>query len=490
MDPVVRVTGGSVRGSSREGVNSFLGIPYAGPAVGEDRYRAPRPVVPWDGERDASAPGPTAAQAAYPAPMDTVLPSSVSPGDDYLNVSVWAPAEGSGHPVMVWIPGGAFVRGANSVPIYDGSAFARDGIVLVSVNYRLGVPGFAVLDGAPTNLGLRDQIAALEWVRENVAAFGGDPDHVTVFGESAGGMSVATLMACPAAEGLFHRAVIQSGGGTAVCALEDARRVSAEVAAHLRVPATAEAFAALDPEVVTAAQSAVALAVQADPDPRRWGESVLRGGLGIMTLFPVVDGELVPEVPLARIAKGSAAAVPLLIGTTREEFRLFLVPTGVAASVTAQALPLLGARYGWPPGVLETYAANRPGASPGDLACALLTDAAFRSPAARLAAAQRAARGTVHAYEFAWPTPVQGLGACHALELAFVFDTLVEATAMVGDSAPQHLADEVHRAWVAFARDGEPGWQPWTPEERSVMVFDAASELTHAPRDAELALWD
>jgi para-nitrobenzyl esterase len=421
--------------------------------------------------------------------MDTVLPSSVAPGDDYLNVNVWAPDEGSGHPVMVWLPGGAFVRGANSVPIYDGSTFARDGIVLVAVNYRLGVPGFAVLDGAPTNLGLRDQIAALEWVRENVVAFGGDPDDVTLFGESAGGMSVATLMACPAAEGLFHRAVIQSGGATAVCTLEDARRVSAEVAAHLGVPATAEAFAALDPELVTAAQSAVALAVQADPDPQRWGASVLSGGLGIMTLFPVIDGDLVPDVPLARIAQGAAAGMPLLIGTTREEFRLFLVPTGVAATVTSPALPLLAARYGWPAGAVETYAANRLGASPGDVACAILTDAAFRAPAARLAAAQHAAGGTVHVYEFAWATTVQALGACHALELAFVFDTLTEATSMVGETAPQHLADEVHRAWVAFAQDGEPGWRPWTPDERSVMVLDAVSELTSAPRDAELALW-
>lgn len=490
MDPVVRVTGGLVRGSSREGVNSFLGIPYAGSAVGGDRYRLPQRVAPWDGERDATAPGPTAAQTAYPPPMDTVLPSSVSPGADYLNVSVWAPAEGSSRPVMVWLPGGAFVRGANSVPIYDGSAFARDGIVVVSVNYRLGVPGFAVLDGAPTNLGLRDQIAALEWVRDNAAAFGGDADDVTLFGESAGGMSVATLMACPAAEGLFHRAVIQSGGATAVCTLEDARRVSAEVAAHLGVPATADAFAALDPEVVAAAQSAVALAIQGDPDPRRWGASVLSGGLGIMTLFPVIDGELVPDVPLRRISQGSSASMPLLIGTTREEFRLFLVPTGVAATVTSQALPFLAARYGWPPRAVETYAANRPGASPGDIACAILTDAAFRAPSARLAAAHHAAGGTVHAYEFGWPTPVLGLGACHALELPFVFDTLHEGTSMVGETAPQHLADEMHRAWAAFGRDGAPGWRPWTPQERAVMVFDVASELTWAPRDAELALWD
>lgn len=490
MNPVVRVNGGLVRGSSRDGVTSFLGIPYAAPAVGADRYHEPRPVVPWDGERDATKHGPTASQSAYPAPMDALLPSSVSPGDDYLNVNVWAPADGDGHPVMVWIHGGAFVRGANSLPVYDGSAFARDGVVLVAINYRLGVPGFAVLDGAPTNLGLRDQIAALEWVRENVAVFGGNPEDVTVFGESAGGMSVATLMASPAARGLFHRAVVQSGGASAVCSVEDARRVSSEIAARLGVPPTAEAFGALDPDAVTAAQSAVGLAVQTDPDPDRWGPTVLSGGLGIMSLFPVVDGDIVPDVPLTSIAGGSATGIPLLIGTTKEEFRLFLVPTGVAASVTRDALPLLASRYGWPPKAIDLYAANRPGGSPGDIASAILTDAGFRVPSMRLAAAHHAAGGPVHAYELAWASPLGGLGACHALELAFVFDTLGDGAPMAGDAAPPQLADDMHRAWVGFARDGAPGWEPWSPEKPAVMTFDAESHVDPGPRSEELALWE
>ncbi|MEO5744712.1 MAG: carboxylesterase family protein [Terracoccus sp.] len=236
MGPVVAVDGGQVLGTSRLGVNAFLGIPYAAPAVGRGRYREPQPVVPWTGQRDATRHGPTPAQTPYPAPMDAVLPSSVTPGADYLNVSVWAPSEGENLPVMVWLPGGAFVRGANSITTYDGSAFARDGVVVVGVNYRLGAPGFAVLDGAPTNLGLRDQIAALAWVRENVAAFGGNPDQVTLFGESAGAMSVATLMASPAAQGLFHRAIVQSGGATVACSLEDARLISAELAASWACP--------------------------------------------------------------------------------------------------------------------------------------------------------------------------------------------------------------------------------------------------------------
>jgi para-nitrobenzyl esterase len=489
MNPVVRVSGGLVRGVNRDGVSSFLGIPYAAPAVGADRYRAPQPVVPWEGERAAHEHGPTAAQSPYPAPIDAILPSSVAPGDDYLNVSVWAPEGAEGLPVMVWIPGGAFVRGANSVPTYDGAAFARDGIVVVGVNYRLGVPGFGVLDGAPTNLGLRDQIAALEWVRDNVAAFGGAPDDVTVFGESAGGMSVATLMASPAAEGLFRRAVIQSGGGTAVCTLDDARLVSAEIAARLGVPATAEAFAALDPEAVVAAQSAVGLAIQSDPDPAQWGASVLRGGLGIMSLFPVVDGDIVPGVPEDRLREGAGAGIPLLIGTTRDEFRLFLVPTGVAAGVTAEVLPLLGQRYGWPEQAVTTYAANRPTAAPGDVAAAILTDAAFRAPTTRLAAAHHAAGGSVQLYEFDWATDVAGLGASHALELPFVFDTLEAATGMVGQDAPQHLADQVHRAWVDFGRTGDAGWPRWTPEHPVVMAFDFESSVVTGPRADELGLW-
>ncbi len=489
MDPVVRVSGGLVRGSSRDGVSAFLGVPYAAPAVGADRYRAPQPVVAWDGERTATEHGPTAAQSAYPAPMGSVLPSSVDPGDDYLNASVWTPEGADSLPVLVRIHGGAFVRGANSVVTYDGSAFARDGVVVVGINYRLGVPGFAVLEGAPTNLGLRDQIAALEWVRDNVAVFGGNPDDVTVFGESAGGMSVATLMASPAARGLFHRAVIQSGNGAAVCSLDDARRVSAEIAAHLGVPATAEAFGALDPEEVVAAQTAVALATQADPDPQRWGASVLRGGLGIMSFFPVIDGEIVPGVPEELIADGAAAGIPLLIGTTRDEFRLFLVPTGIAGAVTAPALPVLATRYGWPHGVLETYAANRPTASPGDVVCAILTDAAFRAPTARLAAAHHAAGGAVQVYEFDWETPVAGLGACHALELAFVFDTLATGALMAGEGAPQSLAEQMHRAWVAFGREGDAGWSRWTPEHPAVMTFGAESGVVEGPRADELALW-
>jgi para-nitrobenzyl esterase len=296
-------------------------------------------------------------------------------------------------------------------------------------------------------------------------------------------------MSSPAARGLFRQAVVQSGGAAAVCTLDDARLVAAELATMLGVPPTAEAFGALDPQAVVAAQAALAMAIQSAPDPQRWGASVLRGGLGIMSTFPVVDGDVVPDVPLSALAAGAAAGVPLLLGTTREEFRLFLVPTGIAGTVTEAALAVLAARYGWPAGAVETYSANRPDASPGDVAAAILTDAGFRAPTRDLATAQHGAAGAVHQYEFAWQTEVADLGASHALELPFVFDTLGDGGFMVGPGAPQGLADEMHAAWVRFVTDGDPGWPRWTPQDQAVMTFGTPSEVVRAPRADELALW-
>ena len=490
MEPTVRIATGQLRGTEHEGVSRFLGIPYAEPAVGAARFRAPRPAPAWDGTREATHHGPTALQAPYPPPIGDLLPSSVLDGPDYLNVSVWTPdAGGSGLPVMVWFPGGAFVRGANSIATYDGSAFARDGVVLVGVNYRLGVAGFPVLPDAPTNLGIRDQILALEWVQENIAAFGGDPGNVTIFGESAGGMSVATLMASPPARGLFRRAIVQSGSGAAVAEADDLRRVTEAVASRLGVPATAAALSAVDPNALRDAQTAVGLELSMGPDPARWGPTTVRAGLGIMGFFPCIDGDVVPGVPADVIAGGGA--VPLLTGTTAEEFRLFAVPTGVAASVTPETLPLVAARYGWPTDLVDLYSANRPAASPGDVVTAMLTDVAFWLPTVRLAESAGAGGAPVHVYEFAWRTDVADLGASHALELSFVFDTLGREGSgpLTGENPPQALATEMHAVWVAFATTGEPGWHAYTPEQRVVMRFDSASEVIVDPRAEERRAW-
>ena len=211
MNAVVRTQHGEVRGSVADGVNTFKGIPYAAPPFGANRLLPPQPVEPWSGVRDALAYGAKPPQLPYPPPWDVLIPERGPLGEDCLNLNIWTPDPGSaGLPVMVWIPGGMFEAGSGAS--YDGSGFAREGVVCVTMNYRVGAEGFLYLGDGNSNLGLLDQLAALEWVRENIAAFGGDPGNVTVFGQSAGAMSIGTLLSMPRAEGLFRRAILQSGG--------------------------------------------------------------------------------------------------------------------------------------------------------------------------------------------------------------------------------------------------------------------------------------
>uniref|UniRef100_UPI002A82283E carboxylesterase family protein n=1 Tax=Streptomyces sp. CRN 30 TaxID=3075613 RepID=UPI002A82283E len=241
--PVVRTPYGNVRGRHEDGIAVFRGIPYAAPPFGPHRFRPPVPPEPWQGVRDAGAFGPTPPKPPYSEAFARILLDPVVPGDDCLNLNVWTPEPGPGArlPVMVWLHGGALVRGSSAVPVYDGRAFARDGVVLVSANYRLGVEGYGLFPDAPANAGLRDQMAALTWVQEAIAEFGGDPDRVTVFGQSAGAISVGALLAAPRARGLFRRAVLQSGPPEATDR-DKVRRMVRRMAARLRVPATAAAF--------------------------------------------------------------------------------------------------------------------------------------------------------------------------------------------------------------------------------------------------------
>ncbi|WP_167478060.1 carboxylesterase/lipase family protein [Nocardia arthritidis] len=488
MESIVSVTGGKVRGTIQDGIGVFLGIPYAAPPVGPARFEAPRPVAEWSGVRDASALGPTCAQAEYPPPVHALFGSDRIPGAEYLNVNVWTPDPGgSGLPVMVWIHGGAFVRGANSKPIYDGAAFARDGIVLVSINYRLGISGFAEIPGAPSNRGLLDQVFALRWVRDNVAAFGGDPDNVTLFGQSAGGLSTGLLAASRTARGLFRRAIIQSGPSI-VCAPDDAQLVAGEAAKILGIEPTTTAFGALEADQLPPAQSAVALALMSDPDPRRWGETVIANGLGVLSFFPVVDGELVEGRAVDVLAAHPDRTLPLLTGWTADEFRFFTVPTGVAAGITDANLPPLLSRYGVDPAVAEVYSANRPGRPAAEVFNAIITDKAFRNDTVAAAEINAAAGQPTFVYEFAWPSGIDGIGACHVLELPFVFDTLAVAHKFTGPNPPQRLADEMHAAWVEFAKHGDPGWAPFETGTRSVFTFEGPrSHLVDDPRADELA---
>ncbi|MCP3753429.1 carboxylesterase/lipase family protein [Streptomyces sp. TBY4] len=449
--PRVRTAFGEVEGRTGPGgIAVFRGIPYAAPPVGARRFAAPAPPEAWDGVRDAGAYGPTAPKVPYPPAFAALLPDPEVPGDDCLNLNVWTPdpAPGARLPVMVWIHGGALTRGSSAVPVYEGSAFARDGVVLVSVNYRLGVLGYGLFPDAPANRGLLDQIAALTWVRDNIAAFGGDPGRVTVFGESAGAISIGALLAAPAAAGLFRQAVLQSGAPE-VLPRDRVRTMVRRMAALLKVPATAGAFAGTALPDLLAAQAAVL---------RR--SSPLLGGPAFGL---VADPGTLPPDPLA--AAAARGDVPLLLGWTAEEYRLWLAPTGAMRTLDrlgALTVALGRARSGKDRAAVRALRAERPGAGPADLLGHLLTDRLLRDPLRALAgAAGRSAPGFV--YEFAWPSGIPGLGSCHALELGFVFDTLdvPEASWLAGPDTPRELAAEMHAAWVRFAVEGDPGWSPW-----------------------------
>jgi para-nitrobenzyl esterase len=489
MNPTVATRSGLVRGRVRGGVASFLGIPYAASPTGPLRFRAPAPPGSWDGVREASTLGATPPKPDYAAPFDELLPEPSIPGDDWLNLNVWTPDPGgAGLPVMVWIHGGAFSNGNSALPLYDGHAFARDGVVLVTINYRLGVDGFALLPDAPANRGLLDQIAALEWVRDNIAAFGGDPANVTVFGESAGAMSVTTLLSLPRARGLFARAITQSGSVQAAADPADAALVTRELGLAVGHEPTAASLAVVGLPELIKAQAEVRDAVVSQPDPARFGETIVAS---TMAFIPVVDGDLIPARPLDAIAAGAGAGVALLTGTTTEEYRLFLVPTGMAGLITDELLAGLLPVLGIGQAVADLYRANRPGASPGDVMAALITDRYFRMPGLAVAQARRGAAAPTYLYEFAWPSPVRGLGACHSLEIPFVFDNLsAEGTEVaLGPAPPPELAERMHAAWIAFARDGDPGW-PAFDDSYPVMVFNApGGGLQADPRGDERAIW-
>ncbi|MFE7456875.1 carboxylesterase/lipase family protein [Streptomyces sp. NPDC057554] len=478
VEATARTAQGTVRGAVERGVAVFRGIPYAAPPVGARRFRAPEPPEPWEGVREAVTYGPTAPKRPYAPPLDRLLPDPEVPGDGWLNLNVWTPStEAAGLPVLVWIHGGSLLHGSSAVPVYDGSAFARDGVVLVSVNYRLGIEGFGLFPDAPANRGLLDQLAALEWVRDNIAGFGGDPDRVTVAGESAGAVSVAALLATDRAAGLFRRAVLQSGAPAALPP-EAARGTTGLIAKRLGVPATAAALAAVDPAALLTAQTEVTS-----------GGNPLTGRNAFQL---VVDGELLTRDPAEALRTGAAAGVDLLMGTNTEEYRLWFVPGGLIERIGRLKLRLALLKFKVPNATARVYRANRPGATPGELLGALATDLLLRVPLNRLADARTGAEGSTYVYEFGWPSPVQRLGACHALELGFVFDTLAhpDTRALTGPDAPQELADAMHRAWVDFATTGEPGWPSWDASRPVEHFGPDGPALVLAPRDDELRGWD
>jgi para-nitrobenzyl esterase len=491
MDTIVETRRGKLRGRLSDGVASFKGIPYAQPPFGANRLLPPKPVEPWDGVRDALAFGPKSPQVAYPPGIAEALAELAGSGEDCLTLNIWTPHPGkAGLPVMVWIPGGMFeFHATGATAFYDGSRFARDGVVCVTIGYRVGAEGFLYAGDGTANLGLLDQIAALEWVRENIGAFGGDSGKVTIFGESAGAMSVATLLAMPRANGLFSRAIVQSGNTPIVNSAATALRIAGRLAEKMGVPATRAAIAEASPERVLQAQAHLREELLTRPDPAFWGEVMLT----YLPWAPTVDGQTIPKPPIEAIRAGAAADIALLVGSNTEETRLFLLSDGMIDRLTDEALAAMAAAYRLLAEGLSAYRAAYPGASAGELFSAIQTDWYWRMPAVRMADAHAANAGVAtYMYEFAWRSPQMGgrLGAAHSVEIPFVFDTLGLGTEpMLGPNPPQRLADAMHRAWVAFAIGGECGWPRYDAARRQTMHFDTYSRVVGNPLARELAVW-
>lgn len=501
-DARVETRAGLLRGRVEQGVAVFRGIPYARPPVGELRLRPPQPAASWRGERDATRPGAAPPQRPDPLAAALGLQGRGVCGEDCLSLDVWTPGrDARRRPVLVWLPGGAFVNGDAAAPLYDGRRLAARGdAVVVSVGYRVGALGFLGLGAGESgaNFGLQDQLAALRWVRDEIAGFGGDPGNVTVFGESAGAGSLLALLAMPRSRGLLRRAIVQSAAPEGVIDAAEAARRAERLLAKLGLAAgDAEGLRAAPVEKILDAQQALA------------GEEVWETG---MLFAPVVDGDLLPQRPLRALCDGAARDVELLIGSTRDEMRLYAGAPfepredGPLRALVAAQLPgeadTRGARAA---ALVEAYRGARRArgepAAPADLFWAILTDLHLRVPATRLAAGHARHQPQTRMYLFCWESPGRGgvLGSCHALDLPFTFGNL-DAPGMTGFAGtgqePERLAANLMQAWLLFARRGDPahaGIGPWPVYEthrRVTMELGRRCGAREAPREAERAAWE
>jgi para-nitrobenzyl esterase len=491
----VETSRGPLRGAHENGVAVFRGIPYARAPVGDLRLRAPQPPEPWREPRDATRAGPGQPQRSDPLPARLgLVPDRTD--EDCLTLDVFTPAaDGAARPVLVWLHGGAFIGGAACVPLYDGTRLAKRGdVVVVTLNYRVGALGFSFAPGddGVANLGLLDQIAALRWVQGEIAAFGGDPARVTVFGESAGAGSVLALAGMPAAEGLFHGAIVQSASPRGVLTPDEGTARTGAVIAKLGGPGGLGALREAPLEAVLDAQYACAAA-----GPHRTG----------MFYAPVEDGRTLARAPIDAFASGWASRVPLLIGTTRDEMHLFdpVLPDSedVARMVVASQLDGVTpeARDAAARELLalhrELRSARGAACSANDLFFSIQTELSLRFHATRIAEARAAARNT-WMYLFTWESPARGgvHGACHALDLPFTFGTL-DAPCMRefagAGSAAEALSARMMDAWCAFARRGDPShegvgaWPAYERSRRATLELGRECRLLDAPCERERA---
>lgn len=484
--PEVGTVAGAVRGRREGALAVFRGIPFAQPPVGELRFAAPRPVDRWDGVREAFAFGP-------PPPQEVMMGPADSPaGDDWLTVNVWTPDAdpAARRPVMVWIYGGAYKFGSADDPNYDGSRLSHDGdVVVVTLNYRVGIEGFAQIEGAPANRGLLDQVAALEWVRENVTGFGGDPDQVTVFGESAGAGSIAALLVMPRARGLFRRAILQSVPGTYFSEAL-AGDIAEALAGELGLRPTVADLSGVDPRKLP--EAGATLSARMREYAHRWGAVALTP----TPFSPVVDGDVLPTAPWEALPGGAARDVDLIVGHTRDEYRLFFMLGGLLGRVDEEMAAAVLRLFGPGPDPEQAYRAAFPDASAEYLFELVQSDWLFRMPSLHLAQAQAAGGGRAHVYELTWAAPVNGgaLGACHGLDVPLTFGVLgggLGGMLMGPTSLPaaEALSARFRSAWTSFAATGDPGWPAYDTEQRLVQLLDTEPAVAAYPEEASRRLW-
>ena len=474
--PVVQTGYGPVRGSDDGRVKVWKGLRYAAAPVGDLRWRAPVPPQPWTDVVDATTFGPVSPQPRSPIPMGL----GTRADEDCLFLNIWAPSNADGpRPVMVWVHGGAYIFGSGSQPLYDGSVLAGDSdVVVVTINYRLGALGFLDLSAAgfDSNVALRDVLAALRWVRDNIAGFGGDPDRVTLFGESAGGGIVTTLLAAPEAAGLFSRAIAQSSPATSIYDRERAGAVADLLLERLGMTA-AEAHQAPVQALVDASQQVFDHVPVATP--------------GRLAFAPTVDGDLVPDYPVTRAREGKTHPVPLLIGTNKNEaalFRFMRSPLMPIASKTIRTM--FDEIANDQPGLQLPTAEQIGSAYPAKLArtrsLGVASDMGFRMPTVWFAEGHSAV-APVYLYRFDWATPVFKvirLGAAHATELIYVWGNLVSGPRDVtfklgGLKTGEALSERMRTRWTTFAATGDPNvplgqpyWAPYRTDDRASLIID------------------
>jgi para-nitrobenzyl esterase len=484
---VVETKAGAVRGFWRTHSAAFLGIPFAEPPYGDLRFLAPVPARSWTGVRDALQYGPTPQRKALAEV--TTIPEPSIPGDDILNLNVFTPRPHAANgpeeqlPVLVYIHGGGYLAGSPASPWYDGVSFNRDGVVTVTVSYRLGFDGFGWLPDAPTNRGILDWLLALEWVRDNIVQFGGDPERVTIAGQSAGGGAVMTLLTTPRARGLFTAAASISGVPTDI-PLERAKQTMVRLAERLGVTPDRSGFVGVPENDLLAAQR-----VGAEPLKEPTVDdllAVMRAMDGSLPLGPIVDGDLYPSSVADGLRAGSGRDIPLLVGSTRQEF------SGLAQAnrhlfEDHDIEPLLE-QVGLSPEAARRFAAALQDHHPAEVVGQFLTDVMFRRRIVDWLELRGEAAAPTWAYDFAWRSAVSGV-AEHCLDVPFIFDLLEDpdVTRVAGAEPPQALADQVHAAFVGFVRDRDTGWPPYD-DLKSIKVFDAESAVVSEGYESARAL--